>query len=150
MNEHVDIAIIGSGFAGIGAAIRLQQAGFEDYVVLERAGDVGGTWRDNTYPGCQCDVPSNLYSFSFAPNPNWSNTYPLQPEIWEYLRDCAARFGVVPHISFNDEVLGARWDDAEARWQIRSEKGEVSARYLVLGQGPLSDPALPRIPGLEE
>ena len=94
MNEHVDIAIIGSGFAGIGAAIRLQQAGFEDYVVLERADDVGGTWRDNSYPGCACDVPSHLYSFSFAPEPGVDASFSPQPEIWAYLRRVADEHGV--------------------------------------------------------
>src|ERR1700694_1718752 len=83
---HFDIAIVGTGFAGLGMAIRLKQKGISDFVVLERAGDVGGTWRDNTYPGCQCDVPSHLYSFSFAPNPNWSRAFSRQPEIWAYLR----------------------------------------------------------------
>src|SRR5256885_5722284 len=111
MNQHVDIAIIGSGFAGIGAAIRLQQAGFDDFVVLEKAGDVGGTWRDNSYPGCACDVPSHLYSFSFAPNPDWSSTFSPQPEIWKYLRDCAERFGLAPHLHFSCELLDARWDE---------------------------------------
>src|SRR4029078_12565934 len=86
MTEHVDIAIIGSGFSVIGAAFRLQQAGFDDYVVLERADDVGGTWRDNSYPGCACDVPSHLYSFSFAPNPEWTSSFSQHPEIWSYLR----------------------------------------------------------------
>src|SRR5437870_6450305 len=154
-----DIVIIGAGFAGLGMAIRLKQAGIgargpggvpqNDFVVLERAGDVGGTWRDNSYPGCQCDVPSNLYSFSFAPNPNWTNTFPLQPEIWDYLRDCAVRFGVMSHIRFDHEVLNARWDEASARWQVHSTQGDFGARFLVLGQGPLSDPKLPDIPGLD-
>src|SRR5690242_3127848 len=90
---HFRVAVIGSGFAGIGAGVALQKAGI-DYVILERAGDLGGTWRDNVYPGCQCDVPSHLYSFSFALNPDWSRTYSPQAEIWEYLRGVADRFGV--------------------------------------------------------
>src|SRR6202140_2446768 len=90
----VRVAIVGSGFAGLGMAVNLKRAGIEDFVVLERADDVGGTWRDNTYPGCQCDVPSTLYSFSFAPNPSWTHTYPLQPEIWDYLRGIANDYGV--------------------------------------------------------
>src|SRR3712207_9396250 len=85
----VGVAIVGSGFSGLGMAIRLRQEGFEDFVVLERADDVGGTWQANTYPGCACDVPSHLYSFSFAPNPDWSQTYSGQREIWGYLRRCA-------------------------------------------------------------
>src|SRR6266576_1558842 len=111
MNEHVDIAIIGSGFAGIGAAVRLQQAGFDDYVVLERADDVGGTWRDNQYPGCQCDVPRHLYSFSFAPNPDWSRTFSLQGEIWDYLPRVARDEGVLPYVRLEHEVREATWDD---------------------------------------
>ena len=93
---HVDVAIIGAGFSGLGAAIKLRQAGRHDFVVLERAGEVGGTWEANRYPGCQCDVPSNLYSFSFAPNPDWSQTFALQPEIWRYLRRVADEFGLRP------------------------------------------------------
>src|SRR3954467_7567289 len=93
---HFRVAIVGSGFAGLGMAIRLKQEGENDFVVFERAGDVGGTWRDNTYPGCQCDVPSHLYSFSFAPNPNWSRTFSKQPEIQSYLQRCAADHDVIP------------------------------------------------------
>src|SRR5579862_3072471 len=98
--EHVHVAIIGSGFSGLGTAIRLKQEGMHDFVVLERANEVGGTWRDNTYPGCACDVPSNLYSFSFAPNPDWTRAFSPQPEIFEYLKACASRYGITPHIRF--------------------------------------------------
>src|ERR671931_100084 len=108
---HTRVAIVGSGFSGLGAAIRLKQEGENDFVILERAGDLGGTWRDNTYPGCQCDVPSHLYSFSFAPNPDWSRTFSHQPEIWDYLRDVAVRFGIRPHIRFGHEVLEAAWEE---------------------------------------
>ena len=83
----------------------------EDFVLLERAGEIGGTWRDNTYPGCRCDVPSHLYSFSFAPNPNWSSTFSPQSEILDYLKDCAERYGVMPHVRFDTELEGASWDD---------------------------------------
>ena len=89
------MAIVGSGFAGLGMAIRLREAGIDDFVVLEKADDVGGTWRDNSYPGCACDVPSHLYSFSFAPNPDWTRTFSPQPEIRDYLRGCAERYGVM-------------------------------------------------------
>ena len=102
------VAIVGSGFSGLATAIRLKQAGIEDFVVLERADDLGGTWRDNTYPGCACDVPSHLYSFSFAPNPEWSRTFSPQAEIWDYLRGCAHRFGVWPHICFGHELIEGR------------------------------------------
>ena len=113
MTQHHRIAIVGTGFSGLGMAIRLKQDGEEDFVLLERAGDIGGTWRDNTYPGCRCDVPSHLYSFSFAPNPNWSSTFSPQEEILDYLKDCAARFGVLPHVRFDTELESAEWDDAE-------------------------------------
>src|SRR3954464_12320014 len=103
----VATAIIGSGFSGLGMAIRLKQAGMDDFVVLERGDDVGGTWHFNTYPGCACDVPSHLYSFSFAPHPEWTYTYSNQPEIREYLRRCADDFGVRPSIRLNHEVTGA-------------------------------------------
>ena len=98
MTSDTDVAIIGSGFSGLGMAIRLRQAGVDDFVVLERAEEVGGTWQANTYPGCACDVPSHLYSFSFAPNPDWTQSYSSQSEIWAYLRRCADRFGIRPHL----------------------------------------------------
>src|SRR5580700_7246450 len=99
---HVRIAIVGSGFSGIGAAIALTNEGYgDDLLILERRSDVGGTWYDNSYPGCRCDVPSNLYSFSFAPNPNWSETFSAQPEIERYLQRTAREFGVMDKIAFD-------------------------------------------------
>ncbi len=144
------IAIIGSGFAGIGTAVNLKRDGIEDFVVLERGDDVGGTWRDNTYPGCQCDVPSSLYSFSFAPNPKWTHTYPLQPEIWDYLREVAHDNGVIPHIRFGHAVTGATWNEAAAHWTLQTTEGELTARLVVLGVGGLSEPSIPPIPGLDK
>lgn len=143
------IAIVGSGFSGLGMAIRLKQSSIDDFVVLERADDVGGTWNDNTYPGCACDVPSHLYSFSFAPNPDWSQTYSSQQEIWQYLRDCAQRYGVMDHIRFGCEVTQAAWDDDAKRWLIDTTQGTFAAEVLVAGVGPLSAPATPRLEGLE-
>jgi cation diffusion facilitator CzcD-associated flavoprotein CzcO len=144
------IGILGTGFAGLGLAIRLRQQGIEDFIVLERAEEVGGTWRDNTYPGCQCDIPSHLYSYSFAPNPNWSRFFPLQQEILDYLRDCARRFGVLPHVRFGCEVTGAAWDEEEGFWRVRTAQGEeLTATVVVAGQGGLSEPSLPDIEGLE-
>jgi cation diffusion facilitator CzcD-associated flavoprotein CzcO len=145
----VQIAIIGSGFSGLGTAIRLRQEGIEDFVVLERGEDVGGTWHWNTYPGCACDVPSHLYSFSFAPNPDWTATYSPQPEIRDYLRRCADDFGVRPFIRFNREVTAARWDGDAARWRLETSAGPLSARVLVAAAGPLHDPKIPPLPGLE-
>ena len=150
MTQHHRIAIVGTGFSGLGMAIRLKQEGEEDFVLLERAGDIGGTWRDNTYPGCRCDVPSHLYSFSFAPNPNWSSTFSPQEEILDYLKNCAERFGILPHVRFDTELEGAEWDDAEGLWRIDTSAGPMTANFLVAAQGPLSEPALPEVPGLEE
>ena len=104
--QHVRVCIAGTGFSGIGMAIRLKQDGIHDFVLLERADDLGGTWRDNTYPGCACDVPSHLYSYSFEPNPGWSRTFSPQPEIWDYLRRVAEKHGVVPHMRFGHELVG--------------------------------------------
>lgn len=143
------VVIVGSGFAGLGMAIRLRQAGWRDFVVLEQGEDVGGTWRDNTYPGCMCDVPSHLYSFSFAPNADWSCTYPKQAEIWEYLRRCAGRFGVTPHLRFGHQVTSARWDASASRWVVDTNRGAFNARFLVLGVGSLSEPRMPDIAGID-
>ncbi len=145
---HVRIAIVGTGFAGLGLAIRLKQQGIEDFVLIERADDVGGTWQANTYPGCQCDVPSHLYSFSFAPNPAWTRTYSRQPEIWKYLRDLAASHDLHPHIRFGHELTGAAWDDERGRWNVETSRGAWTARLLVDATGPLSHPSVPRIRGL--
>jgi cation diffusion facilitator CzcD-associated flavoprotein CzcO len=150
MNEHVDIAIIGSGFAGIGAAIRLQQAGFGDYLVLERADAVGGTWRDNSYPGCACDVPSHLYSFSFAPNPRWTRSFSPQPEIWDYLRRVADEHGVTARTRFGAEVMDAAWNEERGLWEIETTAGDLTARVLIAGFGGLAEPRLPDIPGIED
>jgi cation diffusion facilitator CzcD-associated flavoprotein CzcO len=146
---HVQVAIIGSGFAGLGMALELTRRGSHDFVVFERAAEVGGTWRDNTYPGCACDIKSDLYSFSFAPNPDWGHLYARQPEILAYLRKCADDYGVRPRIRFGHEVIRADWDDDEALWQIQTSGGPYTARVLVSGHGPLIEPKWPDIPGLE-
>jgi cation diffusion facilitator CzcD-associated flavoprotein CzcO len=143
------VAIIGSGFSGLGMAIRLKQEGIEDFVVLERAEELGGTWRDNTYPGCQCDIPSYLYSYSFAPNPNWTRSYPLQAEIQEYLRRCAEDYGVRHHIRFGHEVHESAWDEGERRWRLETGNGGFTADVVVAAVGGLSEPSNPQIPGLD-
>lgn len=148
--SHFRVAIVGAGFSGLCMSIRLLQEGITDFVVLERADQVGGTWRDNTYPGCQCDIPSALYSFSFAPNPNWSRFYPLQEEIRTYLKDCAEQFGVIPYIRFSHEINRAEWDEEARRWRLETSGGALSADVLVAGMGGLSNPSTPDIPGLEE
>ncbi|BCJ36584.1 flavin-binding monooxygenase [Actinocatenispora thailandica] len=142
--------IVGAGFSGLGAAVRLRQAGRHDFVVLERADDVGGTWRDNDYPGAACDVPSHLYSLSFAPNPRWSRSFSPQPEIRQYLRDLVARYDLTPHLRLGHDLLEARWDEATARWRVRTGQGSFTGRVLVLGTGPLSAPKLPAIDGLDD
>jgi cation diffusion facilitator CzcD-associated flavoprotein CzcO len=146
---HHRVAIVGSGFSGLGMAIRLLKDGERDFVVLERAAEIGGTWRDNTYPGCRCDVPSHLYSFSFAPNPRWSSTFSPQAEILGYLRDVARRFGVMPHVRFNTELESAEWDEDQGHWRLETSEGPMTSDVLVCGQGPLSEPKLPDVRGLE-
>jgi cation diffusion facilitator CzcD-associated flavoprotein CzcO len=146
--EHVTFVIIGAGFSGLGAAIRLRQAGHRDLVILERADDVGGTWRDNTYPGCRCDVQSNLYSYSFAPKPDWSESYPSQPELWEYLQHIAASHGLARYLRFGHEVTAARWDERASRWLVSTSHGDFAARYLIAAIGVLVEPSLADIPGI--
>ena len=146
---HVDIAIVGSGFAGLAAAIRLKQA-HREFVILERAGDLGGTWRDNDYPGCACDVPSHLYSFSFALNPNWSRAFSPHDEIFDYLRRTAGDFGVADRISYDTTVLEARWDEDIQKWILQTTKGELTATFVIAGTGGLSEPSIPKVPGLEK
>ena len=116
--ESVDIAIIGSGFAGLCMAIRLKQAGIDDFFVAEKADSLGGTWRDNHYPGCACDVQSHVYSFSFAPNPDWTRMFAPQAEIRSYLETCAQRFGVEPHLRFNEALERAVFDEPRQRWLL--------------------------------
>jgi cation diffusion facilitator CzcD-associated flavoprotein CzcO len=141
----VQIAIVGAGFSGIGLAIRLRQEGIDDFVVLERGDGVGGTWHANTYPGCGCDVPSHLYSFSFAPNPDWTRTYSRQPEIRAYLERVAEP--VRDKIRLRCEVQDAQWDGTH--WTLETSGGPVRARVLVAGTGPLVEPKLPDFPGLD-
>ena len=169
MPEHVRVAIIGAGFGGLGAGVRLRQAGMTDFVILERAASVGGTWRDNTYPGCACDIPSHLYSFSFAPNPSWAHSFSRQPEIWDYLEEITDRYGLRGHLRLGAEVTEARWDAGLARWRLRIARTGpagppagpdphtgpaahtgLTADVLISAAGPLSEPRLPDIPGLTE
>jgi cation diffusion facilitator CzcD-associated flavoprotein CzcO len=143
------IGIVGAGFGGLGMAIHLRQAGIDDFVIWERDSDVGGTWWTNTYPGCQCDIPSHLYSFSFEPNPEWTRTYPLQPEISRYLRRCADRYGISDHIRLDCEVTGADWDEGEGVWHVQTARGPYTVDLVIAAPGFLSEPATPSLPGLE-
>jgi cation diffusion facilitator CzcD-associated flavoprotein CzcO len=146
---RVDHLIVGAGFAGLCAAIGLSDDGETDFVLIERADDVGGTWRDNTYPGACCDVPSQLYSFSFARNPEWSSSYSPQPEIQAYLQRVAREYAVTDKIVFGTELEEATWDDESRVWRCRTSAGDVVATNLITGTGSLSEPRLPVIPGIE-
>jgi cation diffusion facilitator CzcD-associated flavoprotein CzcO len=149
--ERHEAVIVGAGFSGLGAAIELKRAGVGDLVVLDRGDAVGGTWRDNTYPGAACDVPSHVYSFSFAPNPDWTRSFSSQPEIQAYLERTARDHGLLRHVRLRHTVTGARWDPAAARWLVATDRGTTfAARYLIAAPGPLSEPVIPPIPGLED
>ena len=148
--RHVEILIVGSGFAGLGAAIKLTQAGKHDFVVIERGSEVGGTWRDNTYPGAACDVPSHLYSYSFELNPNWTRSFSSGGEIQQYVRDVARKYDVLDKHVFNCELLSANWDASAGRWVVETSKGAYTAKILVCAVGALSEPARPDIEGIED
>jgi cation diffusion facilitator CzcD-associated flavoprotein CzcO len=144
------IVIIGSGFAGLCMAIRLKQAGYHNFVILEKNDDLGGTWRDNKYPGCACDVPSHMYSFSFELNPGWSRMFAPQHEIWEYMQQCADKYGIAAHTRYGRAVERMEWDDTIGRWRIGTAGGEVyTARAVVSGIGALHVPSIPEIPGAD-
>ncbi|HEY6935272.1 MAG TPA: NAD(P)/FAD-dependent oxidoreductase [Marmoricola sp.] len=147
---HTRVLVIGAGFAGLGMAIKLDEAGFSDFVVVDKGDDVGGTWRDNTYPGAACDVPSQLYSFSFALNPDWSRSFSPQPEIQAYLRRVAREAGVLDRFRFGVEVRDCAWDESARLWQVSTSAGDLTADVIVNGAGALSEPRLPDIRGIEE
>nr|AFI64498.1 Wt7.14 [Nocardia sp. WT7] len=146
--RHIQVLIIGSGLSGLGTAIRLSQRGLTDYLVIERGADVGGTWRDNTYPGAGCDVPSHLYSYSFALNPNWSRSFSPQAEIEQYLRQVADRYGVRDKHLFDTTMTAARWIDADGRWEVDTSNGAFTADFVVSAAGVLAEPNLPDIKGI--
>jgi cyclohexanone monooxygenase len=144
--SEFETVIVGSGFSGLCMAIRLKQAGMLDFVILEREAELGGTWRINNYPGCACDVPSHLYSFSFAQNPNWSRKFAQRDELWQYTRSVVAQFGLEPHIRTACALQSARFDGTH--WQLQTAKGPLRCKSLVCATGPLSTPARPDLPGL--
>lgn len=148
--ERVGVAVIGAGFSGLSVAHALRESGRSDFVVLERAPSVGGVWRDNTYPGVACDVPSHLYSLSFAPNPNWSHAFSSGHEIRNYLEHVAATKKLAPFIHLNEEMTSAEWDDTSGSWHIRTSRGSYAAKVLVACAGPLTEPVYPDIPGMED
>ncbi|MDV3127069.1 NAD(P)/FAD-dependent oxidoreductase [Mycobacterium sp. 21AC1] len=142
--------IIGSGFSGLGMAIELQRRGVE-FLILEKADEIGGTWRDNTYPGCACDIPSHMYSFSFEPKADWRHMWSFQPEIQDYLLGVTAKYGLRRYVQFNTHVDRAHWDDDELRWHVFTDTGqEYIAQFLVSGAGGLHIPLIPDIEGLDE
>jgi cation diffusion facilitator CzcD-associated flavoprotein CzcO len=144
------IVIIGAGFGGMCMAMQLKRAGYHDFVILEAGSELGGTWRDNGYPGCACDVPSHMYSFSFELNPDWSRMFAPRREIWDYMLRCAARYGLAGHIRYGRRVERMEWDDATGRWSVVTSGGEVQlARAVVSGIGVLHVPSVPEIPGAE-
>ena len=147
--RDVQIAIAGAGLAGLGMAIALRRDGIEDFVVLERADDLGGTWRDNSYPGCACDIASVLYSYSDEQNPGWSRAFASQPEIHAYIHDVARRHGVTGHVRYGHEVLEANWNDDADRWEITTSGGDFTAQVLISAVGALADPSIPDLDGLD-
>lgn len=148
--DRTKIIIVGAGPAGLAAAIRLKQSGENDFLILERSSQVGGVWRDNRYPGCACDIKSHLYSFSFAPKADWSREYAPQPEIFEYLQECANKFSLGPHLRFQENVQNMRWTESEKEWQVTTSKGTYRCQLLFAALGTLSEPAIPRLVGLEK
>lgn len=149
MTERVQIVIVGAGPGGLCMGAKLLAAGYEDFVILERAGGVGGTWRHNTYPGAACDVQSHLYSFSFAPKVDWTRAYAEQPEILEYFERFAVEQGLEPHVRLRTEVHGARWDDDASAWHVEAGDGVIDAQVVVGAVGMFGDLNWPDIPGLD-
>ncbi|MEP7123160.1 MAG: NAD(P)/FAD-dependent oxidoreductase [Byssovorax sp.] len=147
---RVEVLVIGAGISGVCAAIRLLRAGITDFVVLEKAASLGGTWRDNVYPGCACDVPSALYSYSFAQKHDWSQAFAGQREILEYVRDTAARFGVMPYLRFDADVESAAWSEPLQRWIVTTKAGVYHARAVISCAGYLHEPSIPALPGLDD
>ena len=154
-NEPADheVLIVGTGFSGLGMGIKLKEAGIDDFVIVEKADSVAGTWRENTYPGCACDVPSHMYSFSFEPNPDWSQMYAQQGEIRAYLEHCADKYDLRDHIVFHTRAISAEWDAEAGLWRCVAEgpdgRVERTARFVVSGIGGLHVPAKPDFPGIE-
>lgn len=144
------VIVIGGGFAGLGAAIKLKEAGIHDFILLEKASELGGVWRENTYPGCACDVPSALYSYSFAQNPAWSRVFAGQAEIKQYLQDTAKKYHILPHVHVQHEAETAKWSDADSCWIIQTNHGELRAQFTIMACGPMHEPVIPNIKGLDK
>ncbi len=150
VDKHIyDSFIVGAGISGIAAAIRLNKAGYSNYKIIEKASRVGGTWRENTYPGCGCDVPSALYSYSFAPSAKWSHLFAKQPEILNYLEEVSEQFAVKPAIEFNTELLDASWDEQKHLWVLQTSSGTYLSKSVIFATGPITEPQTPRLEGLD-
>ncbi len=147
---HVDVLIVGGGFSGLCMAIKLLESGMNSFLLIEKSDDIGGTWYDNRYPGCACDIPSHLYSFSFEPSPDWSRMYPGQQEIHAYLKRCVERYALAPYIRLNTRFQDATWDEAESVWHATAGEGmRIRARVLVSGIGALHIPSFPKLKGID-
>ncbi len=147
--QHWDIVIIGAGASGLGAAMRLLKAGFTDFVILEKNKGLGGTWRDNTYPGCACDVPSALYSYSFAQKKDWSRTFAGQKEILQYLQKTSEEAGILPFINFETTVENSNWNESQQCWELETSSGNMKANKIIMGVGYLHEPIIPDLPGID-
>jgi cyclohexanone monooxygenase len=146
---NVEVLILGAGVSGIAAGLGLQRAGIDSFLIVDRSDEIGGTWHHNRYPGCAVDIPTHAYSFSFAPNPNWSRVFAPQQEIEDYLLGVVERFGLRERIALNTEVLESAWDDELQRWRVTTTAGEYLAKAFVIAPGPLHEAVKPPLPGLE-
>lgn len=150
-NNNLSVIITGTGFSGLCVGIQLKKMGFHHFKIVEKSNEIGGTWRDNHYPGAACDVKSNLYSFSFEPNPHWSRVYSPQAEILEYTRYCARKYGLEEHIILNWEVKAANYDEKSSTWELKNQEGnKLKANLFIIGNGPLHIPSLPDIEGIHD
>ena len=146
----VDVLIVGAGFSGLGMGIKLREAGMNSFLIIEKSSDIGGTWWENRYPGCACDIPSHLYSFSFEPSADWTRMYPGQQEIHDYLKRCVERNLLAPHIRLNTAFKDAAWDESASLWRVTTAGGtRINARVLISGMGALHVPSFPSIPGTD-
>jgi cation diffusion facilitator CzcD-associated flavoprotein CzcO len=147
--QQTKILVVGGGYSGIGTAIRLKQSGIDDFILIEKAAKLGGTWRENTYPMAGADTPSIIYSFSYARNPEWDYTFALQPQIEQYLDDVADRFGVPAHVQLNTTAEMATWNERAALWTVETSHGTITAKYVITCAGPMHEAAMPNLPGVE-
>ena len=149
--RRVKVAIIGAGFGGLAAAIRLLQQNIDDFIIIEKTGDVGGTWRENRYPGAACDVQSHMYSLSFAPKTDWSKRYAEAPEIFEYIQNLTENYQLRQYIQFNTEVTGTFYNEQLNIWHIEIDRQEnIEAQFVIFASGPLHIPQIPKIKGIEK